>query len=158
MLLRAAQPNDVEAMYQLICELAHFEKEPAAVVIQPSDLLRDGFGEAPLYRCLVAEMDGSIRAMALFYPRYSTWKGKTWHLEDLIVTEAYRGKGLGKALFAAFVAEAKADAVRRIEWGVLNWNTSAIEFYQKAGAVVFGDWRIAQMDEHAMAAFPPDGF
>ena len=91
--------------------------------------------------------------MALYYYRYSTWKGKTIHLEDLIVKEKMRGSGLGFALYSKIIEQGKTDNVRRIEWAVLDWNTPAIEFYKKSGAKVFDDWRIAQMDEQGIFNF-----
>ncbi|MEY3501299.1 MAG: hypothetical protein RL308_2972, partial [Bacteroidota bacterium] len=91
--------------------------------------------------------------MALYYYRYSTWKGRTIHLEDLIVKEKMRGSGLGFELYTAVIAQGKYDGVRRIEWNVLDWNTPAIEFYEKSGAKVFKDWLVAQMDEKGINAF-----
>jgi ribosomal protein S18 acetylase RimI-like enzyme len=91
--------------------------------------------------------------MALYYYRYSTWKGKTIHLEDLIVKEEKRGSGLGFKLYSEVIAQGKCDGVRRIEWNVLDWNTPAIEFYEKSGAKVFKDWLVAQMDEKGIESF-----
>jgi GNAT superfamily N-acetyltransferase len=89
----------------------------------------------------------------LYYYRYSTWKGKTIHLEDLIVKEKMRGSGLGFALYSKIIEQGKIDKVRRIEWAVLDWNLPAIEFYQKSGAKVLQDWRVAQMDENGINEF-----
>lgn len=136
------------AVLRLITELAIFEKEPDAVVITVDDLVRDGFGPEPLFQCLVAEVNGEIQGMALFYYRYSTWKGQTIHLEDLIVTESARGTGIGMALYKEVIRQGKHDNVRRIEWNVLDWNTPAIDFYQKSGAKVLPDWRVVHMDEN----------
>lgn len=147
--LRKATPNDMPRVLELIQELALYEKEPDAVIITAEDLKRDGFGENPLFTCIVAEMDGKIRGMALFYFRYSTWKGKTVHLEDLIVQEVYRGKGLGKALYQEVMKFAKTQQVKRVEWVVLDWNTSATEFYESTGANVMRDWNTVQFDEQA---------
>lgn len=147
--LRKATPNDMPRVLELIQELALYEKEPDAVIITAEDLKRDGFGENPLFTCIVAEMDGKIRGMALFYFRYSTWKGKTVHLEDLIVQEVYRGKGLGKALYQEVMKFAKTQQVKRVEWVVLDWNTSAAEFYESTGANVMRDWNTVQFDEQA---------
>jgi ribosomal protein S18 acetylase RimI-like enzyme len=91
--------------------------------------------------------------MALYYYRYSTWKGKTIHLEDLIIKEDKRGLGLGFKLYSEVIAQGKYDGVRRIEWNVLDWNTPAIEFYEKSGARVYKDWLVAQMDEKGIDAF-----
>ena len=138
---------------ELIQELAVFEKQPDAVVVTVADLERDGFGSNPLFQILVAELDVEITGIALFYNRYSTWKGKTIHLEDLIVSEKYRGSGIGMKLYEAVMREAKSQNVRRVEWNVLDWNTPAISFYEKTGAVVFKDWLVAQMDEERLINF-----
>lgn len=153
MILRKATSNDMHAVHQLITELAIFEKEPEAVVTSPEELLRDGFSENPLFEALVAEVDGQILGMALYYPRYSTWKGKTLHLEDLIVSAAHRGKGIGMALYQAFLQEAAKQNVRRAEWVVLDWNQNAIDFYEKSGAVVLNDWKTVQMTNEQIKAF-----
>ena len=91
--------------------------------------------------------------MALYYYRYSTWKGKTIHLEDLVVKESMRGTGLGSALYSAIIKQGKIDGVRRIEWNVLDWNTPAITFYENSGAKVLDDWRVVQMDQNGIDAF-----
>lgn len=153
MILRKATPNDMHAVHQLITELAIFEKEPEAVATSPEELLRDGFSEDPLFEALVAEVDGQILGMALYYPRYSTWKGKTLHLEDLIVSAAHRGRGIGMALYQAFLQEAAKQNVRRAEWVVLDWNQNAIDFYEKSGAVVLNDWKTVQMTNEQIKAF-----
>jgi len=137
----------------LITELAVFEKEPDAVVVTVSDLERDGFSENPLFHTFIAENNGKIVGMALYYYRYSTWKGKTIHLEDLIVKEQFRGSGAGFALYAEIIKQGKKDQVRRIEWNVLDWNTPAIDFYEKSGARILQDWRVANMDEDGIEMF-----
>ena len=141
------------SVLELIKELAIFEKEPDAVVITVDDLIRDGFAENPLFHTFVAEVDDQIIGIALYYYRYSTWKGKTIHLEDLIVKEDKRGTGAGFALYSEIIAQGKRDNVRRIEWNVLNWNTPAIEFYKKSGAKILDDWNVVQMDEKAISNF-----
>jgi len=153
MIIRKAHKEDMKAVLELIQELATFEKEPQAVEITVNDLVCDGFCENPLFHCFVAELENEIVGMALYYYRYSTWKGKTIHLEDLIVKEKMRGSGLGFALYSKIIEQGKTDNVRRIEWAVLDWNTPAIEFYNKSGAKVFDDWRIAQMDEQGIFNF-----
>lgn len=151
--IRKGRVEDMPRVLELIQELATFEKQPDAVQVTVSDLERDGFGANPLFQVLVAELDGEIPGIALFYNRYSTWKGKTIHLEDLIVSEKYRGSGIGMKLYEAVMAEAKSQNVRRVEWNVLDWNTPAISFYEKTGAVVFKDWLVAQMDEKGLTDF-----
>ena len=141
------------AVLGLIQELAVFEKEPDAVVVSVDDLVRDGFGEKPLFHTFVAELNGEIIGMALYYYRYSTWKGKTIHLEDLIVQEAHRGTGAGLALYTEIMKQGKKDGVRRLEWNVLDWNEPAIRFYQKSGAKLLDDWRVVQMNEEGIERF-----
>ena len=152
-MIRKATEKDMPFVLELIQELATFEKEPDAVVVTVADLVRDGFSEHPLFHCYVAEKENTIIGMALFYYRYSTWKGKTIHLEDLIVKADQRGTGAGFALYKEIIKQGKKDKVRRIEWNVLDWNTPAIAFYEKSGAKVLEDWRVVQMDESGIERF-----
>jgi GNAT superfamily N-acetyltransferase len=122
-------------------------------VVTVDDLIRDGYSDKPLFNCFVAEVNDQIIGIALYYYRYSTWKGKTIHLEDLIVKEKDRGIGAGMALYKEVIKQGEKDGVRRIEWTVLDWNLNAIDFYEKTGAKVLSDWRIVQMDEQGIAAF-----
>lgn len=145
--IREGKKEDMAAVLELIKELATFEKEPDAVVVTVEDLERDGFGENPLFYTFIAIIEEQIVGVALYYYRYSTWKGRTIHLEDLIVKEKRRGAGVGYALYKEVIAQGKKDGVRRIEWNVLDWNTPAIDFYKKTGAIVLDDWRVAQMNE-----------
>jgi GNAT superfamily N-acetyltransferase len=162
MKIRKGISSDMPSVLALIKELAVFEKEPNAVVVTIEDLIRDGFSENPLFYCFVAEenLESSegyrsteIIGMALYYYRFSTWKGKTIHLEDLIVREDKRGTGAGMALYSEVIRQGKLDNVRRIEWAVLDWNTPAIHFYKKTGANVLTDWHVVQMDEQGIDAF-----
>jgi GNAT superfamily N-acetyltransferase len=153
MIIRKATEKDMPYVLELIQELATFEKEPDAVVVTVADLVRDGFSEHPLFHCYVAEKENTIIGMALFYYRYSTWKGKTIHLEDLIVKADQRGTGAGFALYKEIIKQGKKDKVRRIEWNVLDWNTPAIDFYEKSGAKVLNDWRVVHMDENGIERF-----
>lgn len=153
MIIRKGEKKDIPSILALIKELAVFEKEPDAVVITEKDLEEDGFKENPLFKTFVAEVEGEVIGIALYYYRYSTWKGKTIHLEDLIVKESKRGTGAGSALYKKIIEQGKLDGVRRIEWNVLDWNTPAIEFYQKSGAKVLDDWRVVQMDEKGIDEF-----
>ena len=153
MIIRKGMPKDMPEVLALITELAIFEKEPNAVVVTAEDLLRDGFSENPLFCTFVAEVQNEIIGVALFYYRFSTWKGKTIHLEDLIVKEKNRGIGAGFALYSEIIKQGKKDNVRRIEWNVLDWNTPAIAFYKKSGATVLNDWRVVHMDEKAIETF-----
>jgi len=153
MIIRKAVVQDMPRVLELIQELARFENQPDAVEVTAADLERDGFGPQPLFQILVADIDGKIPGIALFYNRYSTWKGKTIHLEDLIVSEEFRGRGIGMKLYEAVMQEAQKQNVRRVEWNVLDWNTPAISFYEKTGAVVFKDWLVAQMDQEGLKQF-----
>lgn len=153
LIIRKATENDVPAILGLIQELASFEREPDAVAVTEPELLQDGFGESPLFSCFVAIIESKVVGMALFYPCYSTWKGRSWHLEDLIVTEPHRGKGIGFALLKKFIFFAHNTGVRRIQWVVLDWNTTAINFYEKHGAKTLSDWNITQMTAGAMQKF-----
>ena len=153
MIIRIATKNDMPSVLELIQELAIFEKEPEAVEVTAEDLVRDGFSENPLFECFVAEENNEIIGMALYYYRFSTWKGKTIHLEDLIVKEDKRGTGAGFALYSEIIKKGKAENVRRIEWNVLDWNTPAIDFYEKSGANVLKDWYVVQMDENGINKF-----
>ena len=158
--IRKGQPEDMGAVLGLIQELAVFEKEPDAVLVTVEDLVRDGFGPKPLFNVFVAEIDSEnnsttkeIVGIALYYYRFSTWKGKTIHLEDLVVKESMRGTGLGYALYSEIIKQGKKDQVRRVEWNVLDWNTPAIDFYEKSGAKVLRDWYVVQMDEAGIHDF-----
>ena len=153
MIIRKGTPTDMPAVLSLIKELAVFEKEPDVVVVTEEDLVRDGFSPNPLFHCFVAEVNDQIIGIALYYYRYSTWKGKTIHLEDLIVREKERGIGAGMALYKEVIKQGEKDGVRRIEWAVLDWNQNAIDFYVKSGAKVLSGWRLVQMDEQGMEAF-----
>ena len=153
MIIRKGEKQDMASVLKLIKELAIFEKEPNAVVLTEADLIRDGFSDKPLFYTFVAEVDKQIIGIALYYYRYSTWKGKTIHLEDLIVTQASRGTGAGFALYYEIIKQGKKDKVRRIEWNVLSWNEPAIDFYEKTGAILLEDWRVVNMDENGIDAF-----
>ena len=140
MSIRKGSEKDIPAVLALIKELAVYEKEPEAVVVTEEQLLEDGFGSNPSYGLYVAEMDGKVVGISLYYYRYSTWKGRCLYLEDLIVTESYRGKGLGKALFEITLEQARKDNCAKMNWQVLDWNTPAIDFYKTYGAELDGEW------------------
>lgn len=151
--VRVALKEDMSQVLNLINELAVFEKETNVVEVTVADLQRDGFGTAPLFHCFVAEVNSKIVGMALVYDRYSTWKGKTIHLEDLIVNESMRGLGIGSALLSEVIKYGYERRVKRIEWAVLDWNEPAIEFYEKEGAHVLRDWDVVQMDEQGIKKY-----
>jgi len=147
LIVRSSTPDDMPKVLELIKELAIFEKAPNAVEMTPELLRKEGFGEDPLFKCFVASTNSEIVGMSLVYFRFSTWKGRSLHLEDLIVKESMRGKGVGKALYTRVMEYAYENNLKRVEWAVLNWNVEAIKFYEQTGAIVMKDWYIAQMDE-----------
>jgi len=143
---RLARIEDMPRVLELIQELATYEKEADAVEISISDLENDGFGSNPKFTCFVCEVENRIEGIALVYPRYSTWKGEILHLEDLIVSKASRGKGLGSQLLDAVVTYGNQRGVKRISWEVLDWNAPAIKFYESKGADVKRDWNVVHLD------------
>lgn len=152
-IIRDARKEDMPAVLELIKELAAFEKEPDAVTTTVEILEQEGFGENPLFHVFVAEVDGQIEGMALVYYRFSTWKGRTLHLEDLIVREEKRGTGLGNALYRKVIEHAKAQGLKRVEWVVLDWNQHAIDFYERSGATILKGWYTVQMDENGITKY-----
>ena len=140
MIIRKAKLEDMNGVMLLIQELADYEKASDEVEVTVDQLKRDGFGSKKLFDCIVAEEGSEIVGMALYYPRYSTWKGKTIYLEDLVVKESYRRKGIGGKLFEALAEECKSQKVKRFEWQVLDWNKSAIEFYKKYNSEFDFEW------------------
>ncbi len=138
--IRQGTAADVPAAFELIQELALFEKAPHEVENTIEQMLIDGFGPQPVYGFLVAEADNRIVGISLYYYRYSTWKGKRLYLEDLIVTASYRNKGIGKLLFNATIDFARQNNCNGMSWQVLEWNTPAIEFYKKFNASFDGEW------------------
>jgi len=145
--IRKAKPTDLQHILDLIVELAVFEKEPNAVEVTVDELMASGFGTRPDFTCFVAEINTKIVGIALVYTRFSTWKGRVLHLEDLIVSEAMRGQGIGSALLDQVVRFADELKVKRISWEVLDWNTPAIEFYEAKGADVKRDWDVVHLNE-----------
>lgn len=152
-IIRKGKKEDMPAVLELIKELAVFEKEPDAVEVTVEILEKEGFGPQPLFHVFVAEVEGKIEGIALFYYRFSTWKGRTLHLEDLIVREEKRGTGLGSALYKKVIEFAEEEGLKRVEWVVLDWNQHAIDFYERSGAHVLRDWHTVQMDEQGITKF-----
>jgi len=144
MIIRRAKKEDCPAMLGLIRELALYEKAPHEVTVDPRHFEESGFGENPVWWAFVVE-DSSLPsrpvvAFALYYIRYSTWKGQVMYLEDILVTESMRGKGIGKMLMDRLIEEAKEKAFKRITWQVLDWNEPAINFYKKFNASFDPEW------------------
>jgi GNAT superfamily N-acetyltransferase len=151
--IRLGEKKDMPSVLDLIIELAVFEKEPDAVEITVADLVRDGFSEKPMFKVFVAEQDNKIIGIALFYERYSTWKGRTIHLEDLIVTKNKQKIGAGKALYSAVLKYAYDNNFNRVSWEVIDWNTNAIDFYKSTGATYLNDWSVIQMNKENLEKF-----
>jgi len=145
--IRNASEADMPQVLALIKELAEFEKEPDAVKITIEDLVSEGFGPQPSFVCFVAEVNEQIVGMALVYFRFSTWVGRTVHLEDLVVKQEMRGKGIGDALYKRVMEYAIDEGVKRVNWVVLGWNEGAIRFYKRTGANVMEEWWQVEMDE-----------
>ncbi len=137
---RRAVKEDCPRLLELITELAIYEKAPNDVTVTLEHFTESGFGNKPVWWAFVAEEDGFIHGFALYYIRYSTWKGQAMYLEDIIVTEAMRGKKIGKLLFDRLIEEAKERKFNRIIWQVLKWNEPAINFYKKYNAELDGEW------------------
>lgn len=138
--IRKATRKDVPCILNLIKELAVYEKQPREVKLSIKELERDGFGKNKIYNCFVAEINKEVVGMALYYMKYSTWKGKCIHLDDIIVTQSLRGQGIGKKLFEAIVHVAQKTKARKLEWLVLHWNKPAINFYKKYKTVFDKEW------------------
>ena len=153
--LRPATAADVPQILAFIRELAEYEREPEGVHATEADLLRDGFGPAKRFDCLIADVTESGVAVAvgfaLYFHNYSTWRGHAGiHVEDLYVRPTHRGKGIGKALLTRVAAIAVAEGCSRLQWDVLEWNVPAIGFYQQMGARMLMDWRTMRVTGDAL--------
>lgn len=137
--IRPATKADVQAIYELIVELAVYEKEPDAVINTAEQLSIDLFDD-PVCSAIVAEENGEVVGFALYYTAYSTWKGRCMYLEDFYVQQNHRRKGIGQALFQEVVNLAKASGVKRMDWQVLDWNELALAFYRNQNATLDGEW------------------
>jgi GNAT superfamily N-acetyltransferase len=139
--IRSAVKNDCHRMMELIRELAIYERAPEQVTVDFNHFVESGFGEKPVWWAFVAEQDGKVEGFALWYIRYSTWKGQRMYLEDLLVTEKMRGQGIGSLLFDKLIEECKEKKYSGMMWQVLNWNEPAINFYKKIEGVNFdNEW------------------
>ncbi|MBL7773375.1 MAG: GNAT family N-acetyltransferase [Chitinophagaceae bacterium] len=139
-MIRRATIEDCTAMLALVKELADFERAPEEVTISFDHFVESGFGSNPVYWAWVAEQDQRVVGFALCYTRFSTWKGQRCYLEDIIVTEDYRGKGIGKKLMDAVIQDAIERKLSAVVWQVLDWNTEAIRFYEKYQARFDAEW------------------
>ncbi len=138
--IRLGIPEDIPQVLDLIKELAKYERAPQEVTNTVEQMLEDGFGANPVYGLFVAETEGKIVGIALYYIRYSTWKGKMLYLEDIVVKEAMRGKGIGALLFEECVSLAKSNNYAGLVWQVLDWNEPALNFYKKYNAELDAEW------------------
>lgn len=156
--LRPARPEDVPTILRFIRELAEYEREPDAVLATEADLLRDGFGATPRFRCVMATVRGEPAGFALFFTSYSTWRGHHGiRLEDLYVTPPFRRLGVGRALLQHLAQVAIAEGCPRLEWDVLAWNAPAIAFYEQLGARTQQEWRIMRVADDALRALASQG-
>ncbi|MEI8109483.1 MAG: GNAT family N-acetyltransferase [Chitinophagia bacterium] len=144
--IRSAVKEDCPALLALIKELAVYEKAPEQVTVTLAHFEESGFGNHPVWWGFVAELEGVVVGFALYYIRYSTWKGQCLYLEDFLVTEAQRGKGIGAKLFERVIQEAKEKGFRRMVWQVLDWNEPAINFYKKYDATLDPEWVNGSID------------
>jgi GNAT superfamily N-acetyltransferase len=147
-IIRAAVPDDVPSILLLIKELAAFEKALSEVEVSVEELLQDGFSDQPSFFCLVAATEKEIVGIALYFYKYSSWKGKCLYLDDIVVTESYRRKGIGQMLFDEIVNIASLKRLRRLEWQVLEWNHPAIDFYKKNKARMDAEWVNCKLTNH----------
>jgi GNAT superfamily N-acetyltransferase len=138
--IRKANREDVPSLLALVQELAEYEHCPDEVEVSVEEMEEAGFGPGKVFDAFVADAEGVVVGMAIFYTGYSTWKGKTLYLEDFLVTQAWRRKGVGKLLFDAVIQEAKNRKVRRMDWQVLDWNEPAIEFYKGYDSLLDPEW------------------
>ncbi|RYZ22850.1 MAG: GNAT family N-acetyltransferase [Chitinophagaceae bacterium] len=138
--LRRAMREDCPRLLELVHELAVYEKAPEEVTVTLEHFTESGFGEKPVWWAFVAEVDGVIQGFAMYYVRFSTWKGQRMYLEDFYVTEAMRCHGIGKLLFDRLIEEAREKQFSGIVWQVLKWNEPAISFYKKYNAAFDGEW------------------
>lgn len=138
--IRRATAEDCPRLLELVNELALYEKAPQEVTVTLQHFIESGFGTNPVWWAFVAEENDLVLGFALYYIRYSTWKGQRMYLEDILVTEQARGKGIGKLLFDQLIVEAKEKKLSGIVWQVLEWNEPAINFYKKYNANFDGEW------------------
>lgn len=138
--IRRARKEDCADMLLLVKQLAEYEKAPDEVSVSAEHFAASGFGDHPVWWAFVAEQEGKIIGMALYYIRFSTWKGQRMYLEDIIVSEPYRHKGVGRQLMGALIDEAKSKGLHGISWQVLEWNEPAIRFYQQYNPTFDSEW------------------
>ncbi len=138
--IRKSTKEDMPQVLGLIKELALYEKAPEAVTNTVEDMINDGFGTRPVFFCDVAEVDNKVIGIAIYFIKYSTWKGKGIYLDDIVVTESWRGKGVGRLLFNNVIQESKNNNANQLHWQVLDWNEPAINFYKKYPTEFDSEW------------------
>jgi GNAT superfamily N-acetyltransferase len=153
MKLRRAEKEDCPRLMELIKELALYEKAPDEVTVSLDEFIESGFSNNPVWWAFVVEIENEIVGFALYYIRYSTWKGNRLYLEDIIVTEKHRAKGIGKLLFDEIIREAKRKNLHGISWQVLDWNTPAINFYDKYNAHYDAEWLNGSLSVDQLKAY-----
>lgn len=151
--IRKGKASDLPQVLELINELALYEKAPQEVTVTIAELIEDSFGDNPVFYFFVAEQGTQILGTAIYYIKYSTWKGRCVYLEDIIVKESQRGKKIGKHLFEAVILECKNLGAKRMEWQVLDWNTPALHFYKKFNAQVDPSWVNCKLTEEQILNF-----
>jgi GNAT superfamily N-acetyltransferase len=151
--IRKGEKTDIPAVLSLIRELALYEKAPHEVTNTEADMERDGFGDHPVFRLLMAEADGEVAGMAIYFIKYSTWKGKGVYLDDIVVRESFRGNGIGKKLMDAVIRDSHEIGAKQLHWQVLDWNEPAIRFYKRYGASFDPEWINCKLDERQIRDF-----
>jgi GNAT superfamily N-acetyltransferase len=140
-ILRDSTVNDVDDIMRLIKELAIFEKAEDKVTVTREEIINDGFGKLPMFKVIVAESSGGdLVGLCFYYVKYSTWRGKGYYLDDLVVTESYRNKGVGSSLLKELVRRANQYGMHFVQWQVLDWNVDAMRFYKRMGASLDAEW------------------
>jgi ribosomal protein S18 acetylase RimI-like enzyme len=157
LLIRPATVNDVTLLRTMIRELAEFEHELDAVTITEEDLARDGFGRNPKYRAFILMWEGKVAGYGLVFDCYSTWMGRQLFLEDLFVRDDFRGRGIGKSVFAHFARLAKDEGYRAMRWEVLEWNQPAIDLYRSLGGEFLDDWKLVMLRGEALDRLAEQG-
>lgn len=151
--IRKGEPRDIPAVLGLIRELALYEKAPQEVTNTEEDMMRDGFGPHPVFRLLVAEEEGTVVGMAIYFIKYSTWKGKGVYLDDIVVKESCRGKGIGKLLLDEVIRDSGSIGAKQLHWQVLDWNEPAIRFYKRYEASFDDEWINCKLTEEQISNF-----
>lgn len=147
----AAKPKDLQGIYRLIKELALYEKEPAEPSNSFEKFYEEGSGESPYYKAFVAKENSAVVGAAVYYYGYSTWKGKMIYLDDLIVKDSHRRRGIGRLLINALIKEATANEVNQLRWHVLDWNTPAIDFYKTLNASLDASWITVKIEKELLS-------